>query len=137
RPRAVAIDRDVDALAERERRGIAPGLLEEAAQELGLVEERRRRDGARADEAVAELHGAPQRVRVVAAEPERRVRLLQGLRLHRRVLEVEELALESDARLGPQALHEREPPGEARRPARPGGPGRGGGRGVAADTDPR
>src|SRR2546429_377777 len=78
RPRAVAIDRDVDALAERERRGIAPGLLEEAAQELGLVEERRRRDGARADEAVAELHGAPQRARVVAAEPERRVRLLQG-----------------------------------------------------------
>src|SRR5216117_2082367 len=136
RPRAVAIDRDVDALAERERRGIAPGLLEEAAQELGLVEERRRRDGARADEAVAELHGAPQRVRVVAAEPERRVRLLQGLRLHRRVLEVEELALEGDARLGPQALHEREPLGEARRPARRGETERGVDARVAAEPDP-
>src|SRR3989475_12619847 len=52
-PRAVAVDRDVDALAERERRGVAPGLLADAAQELDLVEERRRRDGARADETVA------------------------------------------------------------------------------------
>src|SRR2546426_2731633 len=72
RPRAVAVDRDVDALAERERRGVAPGLLEDAAQELDLVEERRRRGGARADEAVAELHGTTDRVGGVPAEPERR-----------------------------------------------------------------
>src|SRR5437667_458621 len=96
---------------------IVPGLREEATQELDLVEKRRRRDGARADEAVAELHGAPEGVRVMAAEPEGRVGLLQRLRLHRPVLELEELALEGDARLGPQALHEREPFREARRPA--------------------
>src|SRR5439155_13934656 len=105
RPRAVAIDRDVDALAERERREIAPGLLEEAAQQLGLVEERRRRDGARADEAVAELHGAPQRAREVAAEPERRVRVLQGVRLHLLALELGEIALQGDALLGTNTFH--------------------------------
>src|SRR5207245_3864011 len=105
RPRTVAVDRAVDALGERERRGVAPGLLEDAAQELDLVEERRRRGGARADEAVAELHGAADRVGVVPAEPERRVRLLQGLRLQGRVVELEELALEGDALLGPQTLH--------------------------------
>src|SRR5207245_8310832 len=80
RPRTVAVDRDVDALAERERRGVAPGLLEDAAQELDLVEERRRRGGARADEAVAELHGAADRVGVVPAEPERRGGALEGVR---------------------------------------------------------
>src|SRR2546425_725639 len=118
RPRAVAVDRDVDALAERERRGVAPGLLEDAAQELDLVEERRRRGGARADEAVAELHGAADRVGVVPAEPERRVRLLQGLRLQGRVVELEELALEGDALLGPQTLHEPESFGETLRASR-------------------
>src|SRR3989441_7500506 len=117
-PRAVAVDRDVDALAERERRGVAPGLLEDAAQEFALADERRRRGGARADEAVAELHGAAERIGLVPAEPERRVRLLQGLRLQGCVVELEELALEGDGLLGPQTLHEPEPFGETLRASR-------------------
>src|SRR3989442_2245634 len=40
-PRAVAIDRDVDALADRKARGIASGLGEEPAQRLHLFGELR------------------------------------------------------------------------------------------------
>src|ERR1700691_5635129 len=41
-----------------------------------------------------------------------RVRLLERLGLHRRVLELPELTVEGDARLGPQRLHQRDPLGE-------------------------
>src|ERR1700691_3393577 len=43
-----------------------------------------------------------------------RVRLLERLGLHRRVLELPELAVEGDTRLGPQRLHQRKTLGEPR-----------------------
>src|SRR5206468_2392963 len=86
-------------------------------ESLHLVEEDLRRDRAGADERVAQLHGTPERVRMMPAEPERRVRLLQRLGLHRRVLELEELAVHGDPRLGPEPLPQPEPFGEARGPA--------------------
>ena len=57
---------------------------------------------------------------MVAAEPQRRMRFLDGLGLHRRVLELEELAVQADSLLGPQSLHHPEPLGEAGGAARRG-----------------
>ena len=50
---------------------------------------------------------------MVATEPQRRVRLLHGLGLHRGVLEAEELTGHTDAGLGPQPLHQPQALGEA------------------------
>src|SRR5688500_8069978 len=46
---------------------------------------------------------------MMAAEPQRRMRLLHGLGLHGGIVDGEELALHRYARLRPQPLHEREP----------------------------
>src|SRR5207302_3409361 len=62
-----------------------------------------------AEEAVAELDGPPQRVRVIGAKPDGRVRLLDGLRLHRRAVQLPVTTLEADAGLGPQPLHQSQP----------------------------
>jgi hypothetical protein len=57
---------------------------------------------------------------MVRADPERRVRALERLRLERRVLELPELAGEGHAGLGPEGLHQTEPLVEARHAARGG-----------------
>ena len=73
---------------------------EEPAEERHLLAELRGGERARAHEGVAELHGAPEGVRVMRPEPERGVWPLDGLRLHGGILEHEELALECHARRG-------------------------------------
>src|SRR5262245_46620769 len=55
------------------------------------------------------LNRPPERGGVAAAEPDRRPWLLEWLRLHRRVLEVPEAALERDPGLAPQRFHDLQP----------------------------
>jgi hypothetical protein len=64
--------------------------------------------GPRAEEAVAQPYGPPQRGFAGPAEPQRREGLLERLGLHRGVLELPELAVEGDPGLGPQRLHQRD-----------------------------
>src|SRR5207247_399453 len=72
-PRAVTIDGDVDALADGKARRVPPRVLQHASQRSHLVGEGRGADRARAHEAVAELEGPAERVRVMGAEPDRRM----------------------------------------------------------------
>src|SRR5262245_50936083 len=55
------------------------------------------------------LNRPPERGGVAAAEPERRPWLLEGLGLHRRVLELPEASLDRDPGLAPQRFHDLEP----------------------------
>ena len=70
--------------------------------------------GARPEEAVAHPHGAAQRGFAGPAEPQPRIGLLERLGLHRRVLELPELAVEGHPGLGPQRLHQADALGEPR-----------------------
>src|SRR5438445_8861511 len=106
RPPAVGVDRDIDPLADAELGGVAPGLGEEPPEHPDLLEERRGRSRPGADEALAELDGPPERLRVMRPEPDRRVRPLDGLGLHARVREPPEPTVERHARLGPEPPHE-------------------------------
>ena len=81
-------------LAKRNAAGSRPQLGERLADHLDLLGELRRRLRAGAEEAVGQPGGAPQRVGMVAADPERRVRPLDGLGLHRRAVELPEAAVE-------------------------------------------
>ena len=100
--------------------GSRPASAEEPPQEGDLLREGRGRRGSRAHEARRPADRPAERVRVVRADPERRVRTLKRLRLQRRVLELPELAREGHARLGPEGPHEPQPLVEARHPARRG-----------------
>ena len=93
---------------------VLPRPGERLAHDLDLGGERRGRRGSCAEEAVAQPCGAPQRGRPGSAEPDRRAGFLGRLGLHRHVLELPELPVEGDARLGPQRLHQREALGEPR-----------------------
>jgi endoglucanase len=113
-PLGVVVDRDVYALGDGEGLGGPSCLRERRPHHRDLLGEPR--GGARpgAEEPVAQAYRAPQRGLAGRAEPERRVRLLKRLGLHRRVLELPELPVEGDAGLRPQRLHQRDPLGEPR-----------------------
>src|SRR5262249_20980434 len=81
----ILIDREVDALADREHGRIASRLAQEPMEQLHLVGECRCRHRPGSHEALTELDRAPERIRMVSPEPDRRMRLLHGLRLHRDV----------------------------------------------------
>ena len=83
-----------------------------------LLRERRGRRRPRAHEARRPVDRPAKRVRMMRADPERRMRALERLRLERGVLELPELAGEGHARLGPEGPHQPEPLVEARHPAR-------------------
>src|ERR1700730_15138201 len=57
-------------------------------------------------EAVAVAQRTAHRCRMMATDPERRVRLLEGFGLHHGTLELPEATAEGDARLGPAGLHQ-------------------------------
>src|SRR5437879_13235177 len=74
RPPAVGVDRDIDALADAELGGVAPGLGQEPSERPDPFEERRRRGRTGAGEARAQLDGRPERPRGMAPGPDRRAR---------------------------------------------------------------
>ena len=103
------MDVDIDALGDREPRRVASGPLELGAHDRHLLGELRGRLRAGAEEAVAEADRPPQRVGVIAADPDRGMGLLNRLRLHRGAVELPEATVETDPGLGPAGLHQREP----------------------------
>src|SRR5215468_10674911 len=111
----VLVDRKVDALADWKRGGIAPRLAQKPMEQFHLVGEFRRRQRPGAHEPLTELDRAPERIRMMSAEPDRWMRLLHGLWLHGDVPERPEVAGDAHTRLGPQALHQANALGEARR----------------------
>src|SRR5947199_3583 len=66
------------------------------------------------EEAVAMLDGAPQRIGMAGAEPDRRMRLLEWFGLHGSVVQLPEPPVEVDPRLGPECLHHVQSPVEPR-----------------------
>ena len=113
-PLGVVVDPDVHALGDGEVRCGSARLGQRRPDDLDLLGERRGGRGAGAEEAVAHPHGPPQRGLAGPAEPQRRIRLLERLGLHRRVLELPEFAVEGDPGLGPQRLHQLDALGEPR-----------------------
>ena len=105
-PLAVLVDGDVDALRDREVGHVALG--EEVPHDPRLLREAGRRLRAGADESLPELDGPTERVGMVAAEPDRRVRVLEWLQAHRRPVEAEEAPLEGDRRFAPERLEQRQ-----------------------------
>ena len=71
---------------------VTAGFLAEARDQARLLDERRRRRRARPHEPRAQRHRAAQGVRVVGADPEGRVRRLDGLGRHGHALEPEDRA---------------------------------------------
>ena len=92
--------------------GSRPSSGQGRAHHLHLPGEPGGRRRACAEEPVTEPDRAPQSRLGVGSEPERRVRLLSRLGLHRRVIELPELPVEGDSRLRPQGLHQRQALGE-------------------------
>src|SRR6202020_3538779 len=80
----IVVDRDVDAFGDRDPRRVASCLVERVADGAHLLSELGGRRGARAEEPVTMAHRSPQRGRVAAAEPQRRVRLLGWVWVPRR-----------------------------------------------------
>src|SRR5439155_18881371 len=84
----VLVDGDVDALADPERRRVAPRLGERLPHDRHLLGELFRRGRPRTEEAVAMSGGAPQRIGMAGAEPYRGMRFLEWLGLHACVLQL-------------------------------------------------
>jgi len=82
-PLLVGVYCDIDAFCHRKRVRISIGLRQQVAQLLDFRSELRSRRAACANEAVRVFHRALERIRVVHAEPDRRVRLLHRFWLHR------------------------------------------------------
>jgi hypothetical protein len=110
--RRVLVDRHVDAFGNLEVRHRTARLLQSAVHRLDLFGERHGGRRARAEETVALPHGTPQRGRPRSPEPQRRIRLLERLGLHARVVKLPELPRERHPLLGPQRLHQRDAFGE-------------------------
>jgi len=89
---AIVIDRQVDALGDRELRGVVLRFFEETTQQRALRDEVGGGRRARAHPSVAMANGALECDLVARAEPDRRMRLLNRLGLHREVFEFPELA---------------------------------------------
>ena len=108
-PSAATSSRDVDRAAEHdlERRRVAAVLGEQPAQRRDLRGGRLERV-AHADPAVAEPRRAPQRGLRLAADEDRRPRLLHRLRFEHDFVEREELAVVRDRLFGPQPLADRD-----------------------------
>ena len=97
-----------DAIGERDLRRVAPGLAGQPAQPLDPGREALHRIepvlrvGADRIPAVAEPRGAAQRRAALAADPDRRVRLLHRLGLEQHIGEFDVFAVEARIVLGPQ-----------------------------------
>src|SRR5205823_12520220 len=89
--------------------GVAPRLGERLPHDRHLLGEPFRRGRPGSEEAVAVLDGAPQRIGMAGAEPDRGMRLLKWFRLHRGVLQLPEPPVEVDPRLRPERLHQPQP----------------------------
>ena len=71
---AVLPDRQVDPLGDREAGRVPTRLVERGPDDGGVLDELRRGRRSRAEEPVTEANGPPERIRVTAGQPDRRVR---------------------------------------------------------------
>src|SRR3989454_8716880 len=106
--RALARPQHTQVVAQRERRGrrAAAGLAEPC--DLGLAGPQLRRRAIDRMPGGSEPSGAAERGPAVAADPDRRVRLLQGLGLEHEPAEPRVLARERRRAAGPELLHRRQ-----------------------------
>src|SRR5438445_11102831 len=105
----VVVDGDVDALADLKAGGVAPCLGERLPHDRHLLGELLRRGRPGTEEAVAVSDGAPQRIGMAGAEPDRGMRLLEWFGLHGCILQLPETPVDVDSRLRPERLHQPQP----------------------------
>src|SRR5207247_11153498 len=105
----VVVDGDVDALADLEAGGVVPRLGKRLPHDRHLLGELFRGGRPGTEEAVAVSDGAPQRIGMAGAEPDRGMRLLEWFGLHGCVLQLPEPAVEVYPRLRPECLHQPKP----------------------------
>ena len=106
RPLSVVVHDDVDPFGDLETTRIAPKLVKLLPYDRYLFGEGGCRRGPSTEKAVAVTDTAAQRGGCTAAEPERRVGLLERLGLHGCAIKLPESSLDGDLGFGPQQLHQ-------------------------------
>src|SRR5262249_57289768 len=90
----VVVDSDVDTFGDPERRGISSLFVERLTHDLHLLGELCSGLRAGAKETAGVLHCATQRVGMTRTKPDRRMRFLEWLWLHRGAIELPETSLQ-------------------------------------------